>query len=235
MKAKKQVANTVEECPHCGKSITRADFEKPKKWHEKTSVTLCIAAGLAIFGLGFIHIVTGVVSPFELPFDVFRKESFGYRETFINAEKIKALRDKSNKKSEPKTSKSVDRLYSWQVEVRHKQLELLSLGAKAFRHNSAVSEPEPRWGSVNKTKLPRLAFADMGEADRVSSWRFPHHWVKNGGSPDEDGRWTTGTMYRHKAGLNAAWAAAQGARAGVEASAAVKAHLQRHRSALGLE
>jgi tetratricopeptide (TPR) repeat protein len=50
-----------------------------------------VAAGLIIVGFGFIHIITGVVSPYDLPFDIVLKESFGYRETFINAEKIIAL------------------------------------------------------------------------------------------------------------------------------------------------
>jgi len=78
-----------QKCPHCGAQID--SDEKPKKWHERTSVTLCIAAALAVIGLGFIHIITGVVSPFELPFDVVLKESFGYRETFVNARKIEAI------------------------------------------------------------------------------------------------------------------------------------------------
>ncbi len=64
---------------------------KQKKWHEKTSVTLCVAAGIIIIGLGFIHIITGVVSLYHLPFDITFKESFGYRETFINARKITAM------------------------------------------------------------------------------------------------------------------------------------------------
>ena len=69
-KSKKQADGKVEKCPHCGKPIDRTKDDKPKKWHEKTSVTLCIAAGLAVIGLGFIHIIIGVVSRFELPFDV---------------------------------------------------------------------------------------------------------------------------------------------------------------------
>ena len=81
----------MEKCPHCGEPIKKSKVEKPKKWHEKTSVTLCIAATLAVIGLGFIHIITGVVSPFELPFDFALKESFGYRETFVNARKIEAI------------------------------------------------------------------------------------------------------------------------------------------------
>jgi tetratricopeptide (TPR) repeat protein len=90
-KCKGQVSNKAETCPHCGSPVKGRTAKKPKKWHERTSVTLCIAAGLIIVGFGFIHVITGVVSPYDLPFDIVLKESFGYRETFINAEKIIAL------------------------------------------------------------------------------------------------------------------------------------------------
>jgi tetratricopeptide (TPR) repeat protein len=78
-------------CPHCGASIDGQKAEKRKKWYDRTSVTLCVAAGLIVIGFGFIHVITGVVSPYNLPFDIVLKESFGYRETFVRAEKIKAL------------------------------------------------------------------------------------------------------------------------------------------------
>lgn len=106
-------------------------------------------------------------------------------------------------------------------------------GKVAFRHNSTVEEGEPKWGDVKKTKLPRVAHADHGEVGKKSTWKYPHHWVKNGGDLDDDGIFTTGEMYLHEGGLNAAWAAAQGARTGEEASEAVKEHLQKHRTALG--
>jgi ATP-dependent Clp endopeptidase proteolytic subunit ClpP len=102
----------------------------------------------------------------------------------------------------------------------------------SFRHNSTLAEGEPSWGSVDKSKLPRLAFADQGEADKKSSWKYPHHFVKNGGGEDEDGVYTTGTMYLHEGGLDAAWSAANGGRSGKKASAEVIAHLQAHREAL---
>jgi hypothetical protein len=105
----------------------------------------------------------------------------------------------------------------------------------AFEHNSKTSESEPEWGSVDKTALPRNAHADMGEPDKKSTWKFPHHWISGGTKKDENGIWTDGTMYLHKGGLDAAWAAANGARSGDEASEAVKAHLQAHRKALGLD
>jgi HK97 family phage prohead protease len=105
----------------------------------------------------------------------------------------------------------------------------------ALTHNSKLADTEPGWGGVDKTKLPRNAHADEGTADKKSTWRYPHHWVKGGSDLNDDGVFTKGEMYLHRGGLNAAWAAAQGARTGRQASAAIKAHLQRHRRALGLE
>lgn len=130
------------------------------------------------------------------------------------------------------------RPYLAEIDAKQRWLELQKLQlleGKAFRHNSSVADSEPAWGRVDNRKLPRLAFADMGEADKVSTWRYPHHWVQNGGGTDEKGRFTTGTMYLHEGGLNAAWAAAHGARSGQRASASVISHLQTHRSALGTD
>jgi len=109
------------------------------------------------------------------------------------------------------------------------------LGVEAFTHNSKLAESEPAWGSVDKTKLPRAAYADKGEADAKSTWKYPHHWVENGGNLDDNGCYTTGTMWLHKAGLNAAWAAAQGARSGKKASEQVISHLNAHRKAIGAD
>jgi tetratricopeptide (TPR) repeat protein len=86
-----QVSDRAQACPRCGVPVKDGTAKKPKKWHERTSVTLCVAAGLIIVSFGFIHVITGVVSPYNLPFDIVLKESFGYRETFINAEKIIAM------------------------------------------------------------------------------------------------------------------------------------------------
>lgn len=104
----------------------------------------------------------------------------------------------------------------------------------AFTHNSTVDENEPDWGSVDKTKLPRSAHADQGEEGKKSTWGYPHHWVKDGSDPDEDGIYTKGTMYLHRGGLAAAWAAAQGARQEGEASQAIKSHLNAHRKDIGM-
>ncbi len=54
-------------------------------------MTLCVAAALVVIGLGFIHVITGVTSPYELPFDIVQKDGFGYRETLVNAQRIQAL------------------------------------------------------------------------------------------------------------------------------------------------
>lgn len=105
----------------------------------------------------------------------------------------------------------------------------------SFHHNSVLADNEPDWGSIDKTALPRLAFADMGEAEKKSTWSYPHHWVKGGGDKDANGVYTTGTLYLHRGGLNAAWAAAQGAHTGKKASQAVIDHLEKHRKALGLD
>ena len=104
----------------------------------------------------------------------------------------------------------------------------------AFKHNSTVADGEIPWGRVNKSQLPRQAYANMGEANNKSTWSFPHHWVKGGGNLSDSGVFTTGEMFLHRGGLNAAWAAAQGARSGQEASPAIKAHLNQHRERLGL-
>lgn len=113
------------------------------------------------------------------------------------------------------------------MEQEHIQFE-------AFTHNSTVADNEPDWGSVDKTKLPRPAFADQGESDKKSTWGYPHHWVQNGGGEDKTGVYTTGTMYLHRGGLGKAWEAANGARSGQQASTAVKDHLNAHRKAIGM-
>ncbi|HUV95817.1 MAG TPA: hypothetical protein VMX14_13460 [Anaerolineae bacterium] len=99
----------------------------------------------------------------------------------------------------------------------------------ALTHNSNVADSEPTWSEVDKNNLPNSAFADR------EARRYPHHWVQNGGDPDDDGRYTTGMMYLHEGGLNAAWSAAQGGRSGEAASNEIKSHLQTHRKALGKE
>lgn len=107
--------------------------------------------------------------------------------------------------------------------------------AKAFEHDSKVADTEPNWGDVDKTALPAIAHAIVGDPELKSTWGYPHHWISGAGGKDDAGVWTTGTMYLHRGGLNAAWAAAHGARSGQEAPQEVLDHLQVHRRTLGLE
>ncbi len=87
-KCKKRVPSRAESCPRCGSELPRP---QPPRWYERTSVTLCVAGLLAIVGLGFIHVILGVEGPFNLPFDIIRRESFGYREMLVDTDKIRAL------------------------------------------------------------------------------------------------------------------------------------------------
>jgi tetratricopeptide (TPR) repeat protein len=64
-------------------------------------VTLCVAAALVVIGLGFLHVVTGVTSSFGLPYDIVLKESFGYRETVVDARKIATLPYGAAKRKHP--------------------------------------------------------------------------------------------------------------------------------------
>ena len=102
----------------------------------------------------------------------------------------------------------------------------LEEAARMLTHSSKLADSEPSWGDVDKTPLPDNAFADDTRS-------FPHHWVKGG--KIEDDRFVSGEMYLHRGGLGVAWGAARGARTGKQASDAVKAHLRKHREAVGVE
>ena len=87
-----RTSETPQVCPHCGGPLDRPPEKPPKKkWYERTSVTLCVAAVLAVIGLGFVHVIVGVRSPYGLSWDLVFRESFGYRETVVNAAKIQSL------------------------------------------------------------------------------------------------------------------------------------------------
>lgn len=107
----------------------------------------------------------------------------------------------------------------------------------ALTHNSIIKDTEPDWEKVDKTQLPLKAFvwdASGTEEENKSTWTFPHHFVTDGVMGD-NGVFTGGDMFLHRGGLNAAWAAAQGARSGEKAEAAVLAHLNAHRIDLAKE
>jgi HK97 family phage major capsid protein len=133
-----------------------------------------------------------------------------------------------------KTKYEQDKDGNWKEKKDEEIQEKREMEIRSLTHNSTVADNEPDWGSVDKTKLPRNAFAREGEPDKKSTWGFPHHWVKGGEVGDGD-VYTSGTLYLHQGGLNAAWAAAQGAHSGEKAEASVIAHLNAHRKALGLE
>ena len=87
------VSNQADRCPHCGAPIkpVGAIPEKQKKWYERSSTVLCVVAILILLGFGFVHIITGITSPLSLPFDIALKDSFGYSETFVNADKVTGM------------------------------------------------------------------------------------------------------------------------------------------------
>lgn len=94
-----------------------------------------------------------------------------------------------------------------------------------LRHSNKLAENEPSWGSVDKSELPIQAFvweAEGTDPEKKSTWKYPHHWVKDG------------VLYLHRGGLIAAWSAAHGARSGQQAEEAVIKHLKQHREALGM-
>lgn len=103
-----------------------------------------------------------------------------------------------------------------------------------FAHNSEVDQEEPGWSEIDKTVLPLKAFvweAPDTDEEAKSTWKYPHHWVKNAHMGDT-GIYVSGDMMLHRSGLDAAWAAANGARSGERAAAGVLAHLNKHRQDL---
>ncbi len=104
---------------------------------------------------------------------------------------------------------------------------------RKLMHNSQLADDEPDWQSVDKTKLPRLAFAKQGDLDKARTWGFSHHWVRGGDSSSKEGRYSFGTLYLHKAALKKALEKA--GQEGAIISPEEKAHLEEHRQAVDLE
>jgi len=100
----------------------------------------------------------------------------------------------------------------------------------AYKHNSKTADDEPRWRDVDKSALPRIAFAERGDPDDKDTWKYPHHWVRGGTQKDDMGCWTDGELLLHVEGLDVARRAANGARSGKQASPAVKEHLAAHQA-----
>jgi len=151
-KGQQQSQDAANVCPRCGAPITSPAGKKPQKWHEKTSVTLCIAAALVVITLGFLHIITGVTSPYGLPFDVVRKDSFGYRETFVNAGKITALPYLAARKKYPIGCKVLQRegymesgsVFETRV-VRHLQADMKKWQAEFSAGRLTAEQAQQQW------------------------------------------------------------------------------------------
>lgn len=124
-------------------------FKKQKKWHERTSVTLCAAAILILIGAGFTHIITGVVSPYNLPFDIVLKKSFGVRETFVNAKKIKKMPYIAAKIKYPLSCEALQRkgyIESGKVfEVRMTNKLKKNMEKWQAEFESTLNKPQLRW------------------------------------------------------------------------------------------
>ncbi len=126
-----------------------ANKPRPKRWHERTSVTLCVAVGLFIIALGFVHIITGVVSPLRLPFDIVPKESFGYRETLVDANKIRRLPYLAARLKYPLGCKALQRRdylpsgREFEASQLGRQRENLSRWQTEFERS--LHQPQPTW------------------------------------------------------------------------------------------
>lgn len=139
----------AKKCPHCGAPLEDPNVKKRKKWYERTSVTLCVAIGLIVIGFGYIHVITGVVSPYQLPIDVALKESFGYSETFVNAEKIKLLPYNVAKKKYPIGCRALQRNNymefgnAYEAEMTRRRQDDMEQWLEAF--DKSLNKSEPQW------------------------------------------------------------------------------------------
>jgi tetratricopeptide (TPR) repeat protein len=120
-----------------------------KRWYERTSVTLCVAAGLAVVGLGFLHVIVGVQSDYGLPFDVVRRDSFGYRETVVNARRIQSLPYTAAQRRYPRGLRALQKAgylpdgHEFEARMMARQRERLQRWQAEFE--KALGRPEDRW------------------------------------------------------------------------------------------
>lgn len=139
----------ANKCPHCGAPLEESNVKKQKKWYDRTSVTLGVAVGFIVIGFGYIHVITGVVSPYQLPFDVVLKESFGYRETFVNAEKIKLLPYSAAQKKYPIGCRALQRSNymdfgdAYEAKMTRRHQDNMEQWLEAF--DQALNPSEPQW------------------------------------------------------------------------------------------
>jgi tetratricopeptide (TPR) repeat protein len=110
---------------------------------------LCVAAALVVAGFGFIHVITGITSPYELPIDIVLKESFGYRETFVDAERILALPYRVATSRYPRSCRVLQRrgyMHSGRrFEARMKAVQRSHLRDWEAQFEAAVGRPQGRW------------------------------------------------------------------------------------------
>ena len=169
---KQSISKAAANGPHGGAPPQGSQAKKSKRWYERTSVTLCVAAGLLVVALGFIHIIIGVESPFELPVDIVRKESFGYRETFINAPAIAALPYNAAKIKYPLGCEVLQRRgylpagHSFEARAAVRQLQ--SIGRWQAEFARALGRSERPWSERLQTGAAEgQAGADSAQADNV--------------------------------------------------------------------
>ena len=85
----KAASTPVGVCPSCGSPKQNARIERPKRWRGKIcAALLLITAILVSIGFGFVHVITGSNLPAP---HIVRKSSFGYRETFINIDRVTGM------------------------------------------------------------------------------------------------------------------------------------------------
>lgn len=103
----------------------------------------------------------------------------------------------------------------------------------ALTHNSTLAKSEPSWGNVDKTALPRNAYADMGDADSKSSWRYPHHHVESGKIGGKHDLCIKGDMYLSREGLKTALQDI--GNGDIDSEQSAKRHLISHANAIGMD
>jgi len=72
--------------------------------------------------------------------------------------------------------------------------------AKCMNHSSSIDPNEPKWEEIDETKLPMSAFAEIGDPEDRSTWKYPHHFVKNG-VIGESGLYESGELFLHRGKL----------------------------------
>jgi len=72
--------------------------------------------------------------------------------------------------------------------------------AKCMNHSSSIDPNEPKWEEIDETKLPMSAFAEVGDPEDRSTWKYPHHFVKNG-VIGESGLYESGELFLHRGKL----------------------------------